>query len=246
MDDRLVALPCLRLAAAQRLHPHRRPHLERLLAAARIDPVAAQQVGLDGSGEALRVDLALEAALALLPGVVAVADVPADLTRLRDPLLDISHRRTRFDERRARRLSEPATPPTSARGTTRAASIQRSTSTGSKRTNRPIFRYGTRRSSTSRRTNRAVTPDACRQAVDVEQRPRAVRSGGGRRAAHPCPPTDGERADGEKFDADLSARPGTSVVHRQRTRPFLLSQEGPLSWSYLVAGVGFEPTTFGL
>ena len=54
MDDRLVAFAGLGLPAAQRLQPLRRPHLEELLAAPRVDPVAAQEVGLDGAGEALR------------------------------------------------------------------------------------------------------------------------------------------------------------------------------------------------
>jgi hypothetical protein len=93
VDDRLVALTSLGFAAGQRLHPHRCPHLEELLAAPGVDPVTPQQVGLHRTGEALCVELALEAALALLAGVVAVADIPADLTRLRDPSLEISHRR---------------------------------------------------------------------------------------------------------------------------------------------------------
>src|SRR5205823_2078725 len=87
VDDRLVALTRLRLAAAQRRQPLFCPHVEALLPSPGIDPVAPQQVGLDGAGKALGVDRALEAALALAPTVIAVADVPTDLARLRDPLL---------------------------------------------------------------------------------------------------------------------------------------------------------------
>jgi hypothetical protein len=67
--------------------------LEPLAAPAGIDPVAPQQVGLNTTGKSLGVHLALETAFALPTSAVAVADVPADLTRLRDALLEVSHRR---------------------------------------------------------------------------------------------------------------------------------------------------------
>ena len=76
-DDRLVALTTLWLAVPERLQPRVRPDPEQLVAAAGVDPVAVQQVGLHRAGEALGVELAGEAALALPAAVVSVAKLPS-------------------------------------------------------------------------------------------------------------------------------------------------------------------------
>jgi hypothetical protein len=121
----------------------------------------------------MRVELALEAALALPATAVAVPHIPTNLAGLGDPLLVsaiAAPQRSLVGTRRQQLRRCATTPVDTSTGSIRLAKTQRSTSTGSNLTNRPIFRYGTRRSSTKRRTNRAITPG--RQAVDVEQRVR--------------------------------------------------------------------------
>src|SRR5262249_5011913 len=78
-----------------------------LLAPPRVDPIAAQQIRLDRSGEALGVELALEAALALPTIAVAVPHIPTDLAGLGDPLLDVSHRRAPTERRRGEASAAP-------------------------------------------------------------------------------------------------------------------------------------------
>jgi len=73
-------------------------------------------------------------------------------------------------------------------GSTRARPIHRSSSTGSKRTSRPIFRYGTRRSSTNRRTNRPVTPK--RAAKHIEKVLRSAIANAERKAEDAGAPLD--------------------------------------------------------
>ena len=85
------------------------------------------------------------------PTVVPVADIPPH-TVGHLTLLHISHNtpaRSSTATRRSRLFH----------GSTRDDEIQRSTSAPSNRTSRPIFRYGMRRSSTSRRTKRGVVPN---------------------------------------------------------------------------------------
>ena len=105
LEDRLVALPGLRLERAPRLSPGRRPYLEWLPALAGVDPLAAKEVGLDAASEPDGIGLAVERALALAAGVVAVADVPSRLACGRAPPADVSHARasrppTARDDRR--------------------------------------------------------------------------------------------------------------------------------------------------
>lgn len=92
-DDGFVALSGPGLAVGDGGEPLLGPGLEGLVPPPGVDPVAAQQVGLDAGGEALGVDLTAEALLALPAGLVAVADVPAGLPGGGSSALEVSHRR---------------------------------------------------------------------------------------------------------------------------------------------------------
>jgi hypothetical protein len=120
-----------------------RPHHRAELAAER----------LDGSEAGTRIDQPNQVLLVGTVTLVAVVAVNA-IASTWATALDARHssamaRAPRCDAGRGERRALRADT---------AEAIQRSTSTASKRTNRPIFKYGTRRSSISRRTNRTVTP----------------------------------------------------------------------------------------
>ncbi len=114
--------------------------------------------------------------------------------------------------------------PVEPNASTRRSFNHRSTSTGSKRTSRPSFKYGMRRSSTSRRTKRLVTPRRAANPSTSSSDPRPpVRSSWHRHAIQRSSNRPlGTMLNKSRPDS-CQARPlGTSVVHRQRQRPSLI------------------------
>ena len=121
---------------------------------------------------------------------------------------------------RARRATDRSVTPTrptpsGARcGARRPAPIQDSTSDGSNRTSRAIFRYGPRRSSTSRRTNRLVTPSrVASPSMSSKTSASLARS----LAATPMPTNGPAGPGGGKFErcgtiADRLARPAWYIL----------------------------------